>query len=126
MPVLVEAVDRQLKKKNYKLIAVVHAETSTGVLNPVRRIGKLIKDKACLYLVDTVTSLGGIEILMDEWGIAVLYSGSQKCLSCPPGLAPLSFSEKALVVLKQRKSYVELNDNQSIYFEQLEYGMLIS
>jgi alanine-glyoxylate transaminase/serine-glyoxylate transaminase/serine-pyruvate transaminase len=87
-------------------VAVVHAETSTGVRNPVAEIGKLLKGKDAIYLVDTVTSLGGTEVRMDDWSIDALYSGTQKCLSCPPGLAPLSFSEKAMDRLKNRKTKV--------------------
>lgn len=105
-PVLVDQVEEQLRQKEYKIVAVVHAETSTGVKNPVAEIGKLLKDKTTLYLVDAVTSLGGIEIQMDEWGVDVLYSGTQKCLSCPPGLAPISFSEKAVEALRARKTKV--------------------
>ncbi|MEA3332643.1 MAG: aminotransferase class V-fold PLP-dependent enzyme [Pseudomonadota bacterium] len=71
------------------MLAVVHAETSTGVRNPVADIGKLITALPCLYLVDTVTSLGGIEITQDAWHIDALYSSTQKCLSCPPGLDDL-------------------------------------
>ena len=105
-PVLVEQVREQLNKKDYKIVAVVHAETSTGVKNPVAEIGELLKGTDTLYLVDAVTSLGGIEIQMDEWGIDVLYSGTQKCLSCPPGLSPISFSKKAVDSLNARKTKV--------------------
>lgn len=105
-PVLVEKVKAQLAQKTYKLVAVVHAETSTGVRNPVAEIGDLLKQSDTLYLVDAVTSFGGIEIPMDSWGIDVLYSGTQKCLSCPPGLAPISFSDKAVGAVKQRKTKV--------------------
>ncbi len=90
----------------YRIVAVVHAETSTGVRNPVKEIGELLKGSDTIYLVDTVTSLGGIEVRMDDWGIDALYSGTQKCLSCPPGLAPLSFSEKAMAKLNGRKAKV--------------------
>lgn len=96
----------RLKDKRYKIVAVVHAETSTGVRNPVGEIGKLLKGRSELFLVDVVTSLGGIEVAADEWGADALYSGSQKCLSCPPGLAPATFSEKALEAIARRKSKV--------------------
>ncbi len=105
-PVEVERVKEQLETNSYKITAVVHAETSTGVRNPVKEIGELVKEKDCLYLVDTVTSLGGIEVATDAWGIDALYSGSQKCLSCPPGLAPATFSAKAVDVIVNRKSKV--------------------
>ena len=101
-----EAVEKKIKQDSYKIVAVVHAETSTGVQNPVAEIGKLLKGNDAIYLVDTVTSLGGIEVRMDDWNIDALYSGTQKCLSCPPGLAPLSFSEKAMAKLNGRKTKV--------------------
>lgn len=105
-PVLVDVVEKKLKEKKYHIIAVVHAETSTGVCNPVDKISKLVKENGALYLVDTVTSLGGIPVLMDQWGIDALYSGTQKCLSCPPGLSPVSFSDRAVNKLKARSSKV--------------------
>lgn len=105
-PVAVDDVAKKLKEKAYRLVAVVHAETSTGVRNPVAEIGALLKGSDTIYLVDAVTSLGGIEVRMDDWGIDALYSGTQKCLSCPPGLAPLSFSEKAMAKLGARKAKV--------------------
>ncbi|HKJ98434.1 MAG TPA: alanine--glyoxylate aminotransferase family protein [Desulfotignum sp.] len=105
-PVIVDVVQKKLKEKSYKLVAVVHAETSTGVQNPVPGIGNLLKDSDTLFLVDAVTSFGGVEIRMDEWGIDVLYSGTQKCLSCPPGLSPVSFSPAAAAALQARKTKV--------------------
>ena len=85
---------------------MVHAETSTGVLNPVDQIGTLLQGSDTLFLVDCVTSMGGVEIRMDDWGIDALYSGSQKCLSCPPGIAPVSFSDRAVQTLQNRKTKV--------------------
>jgi alanine-glyoxylate transaminase/serine-glyoxylate transaminase/serine-pyruvate transaminase len=105
-PVILAEVKEKLAQKRYKMVAVVHAETSTGVKNPVAEIGALLQGKSTLYLVDAVTSLGGMEIQMDAWGIDALYSGTQKCLSCPPGLAPLSFSDKAVAALEGRKTKV--------------------
>lgn len=105
-PVVLEAVEKKIRQDSYKIIAVVHAETSTGVRNPVAEIGTLLKGNDAIYLVDTVTSLGGIEVRMDDWNIDALYSGTQKCLSCPPGLAPFSFSDKAMAKLSGRKTKV--------------------
>ncbi len=105
-PVLPEAVARKLKERSYKLLAMVHAETSTGVANPAAEIGELLRGKETLYLLDTVTSLGGIPVEADGWRVDALYSGSQKCLSCPPGLAPVSFSPKAVDALRKRRSKV--------------------
>ena len=104
-PVIVEEAKKQLGKKDYDIVAIVHAETSTGVNNPVSEIGKLI-DKKSLYIVDCVTSLGGTQVSLDKWGVDVGYSGTQKCLSCPPGLAPITFSEQAMTKIKNRKSKV--------------------
>jgi len=105
-PVIPDDVKAQLAKKKYKLVAVVHAETSTGVANPVEEIGKLVKDHGALYIVDAVTSLGGMPVLVDDWGIDALYSGTQKCLSCPPGLSPVTVSERAAEVIRNRGSKV--------------------
>ncbi len=105
-PVVPEKVKEQLSAKDYTIVAVVHAETSTGVRNPVEEIGKLVKETGALYIVDAVTSLGGIPVKVDEWGIDAIYSGTQKCLSCPPGLSPVSFSESAEKKLAGRKSKV--------------------
>jgi alanine-glyoxylate transaminase / serine-glyoxylate transaminase / serine-pyruvate transaminase len=100
------AVAQALEKKKYLMVALIQAETSTGVRNPIDQIGEMCRESGALYLVDTVTSLGGIEVSMDAWHIDALYSGTQKCLSCPPGLSPVSFSEHALEKLNSRKSKV--------------------
>lgn len=97
-----------------KIIAVVHAETSTGVLQPIEPIREICKRFDALLLVDTVTSLGGHPVNVDEWEIDICYSGTQKCLGCPPGLAPVTFSSKAIEKLKMRTSkckswYLDLN-----------------
>lgn len=105
-PVVPEMVKAELEKKAYDLVAVVHAETSTGVCNPVAEIAALVKDTPALFLVDTVTSLGGIPVEADKWNADALYSGTQKCISCPPGLAPISFSDKAVEKTMNRKSKV--------------------
>jgi alanine-glyoxylate transaminase / serine-glyoxylate transaminase / serine-pyruvate transaminase len=105
-PVIPEEVEKKLRNESYRIVAVVHAETSTGVRNPVAEIGTLLKGSDTIYLVDTVTSLGGIEVSMDEWNCDALYSGTQKCLSCPPGLSPLSFSDKAMAKVNGRKTKV--------------------
>ncbi|NLC20245.1 MAG: alanine--glyoxylate aminotransferase family protein [Clostridiales bacterium] len=101
-----EEVEKKLKEKSYDIVAVVHAETSTGVCNPVEEISKILADTDSLYLVDTVTSLCGMPVEMDKWGIDICYSGSQKCISCPPGIAPVSFSDRAMEKLNNRKTKV--------------------
>jgi alanine-glyoxylate transaminase/serine-glyoxylate transaminase/serine-pyruvate transaminase len=105
-PVITEEVEKKIRQETFKIAAIVHAETSTGVINPVAEVGSLFKNSDTLYLVDTVTSLGGVDVRTDDWNIDALYSGTQKCLSCPPGLAPLSFSEKAMARLNGRKTKV--------------------
>ncbi|KPK77514.1 MAG: alanine--glyoxylate aminotransferase [Phycisphaerae bacterium SM23_30] len=100
-------VEKALENCKPKLVAIVHAETSTGVLQPLEKIGQLAHDAGALFLVDAVTSLGGVDVRMDEWGIDAIYSGTQKCISAPPGLAPVSFNEKAVEVLKNRKTKVQ-------------------
>jgi len=89
-----------------KLIAVVHAETSTGVLQPLEEISRIAHEAGALLVVDCVTSLGGHPVRVDQWGIDVCYSGTQKCLSIPPGLAPISFSPAAVAALDSRKTKV--------------------
>jgi alanine-glyoxylate transaminase / serine-glyoxylate transaminase / serine-pyruvate transaminase len=105
-PVLPERVEERLKNRHFKVLAVVHAETSTGVRNPVEEIARMVRGKDTLFLVDAVTSLGGMNVATDEWGVDALYSGSQKCLSCPPGLAPVSFSSRAVDAILARKTRV--------------------
>jgi len=90
-----------------KALAFVHAETSTGVLNDAKALCQLAKEFDCLSIVDAVTSLGGSELKVDDWHIDAIYSGTQKCLSCIPGLSPVSFSEQAISVMKQRKHPVQ-------------------
>ena len=89
-----------------KLLAIVHAETSTGAWQPIEEISRLTHDAGALLVVDTVTSLGGCAVRVDAWGIDACYSGTQKCLSCPPGLSPITFGPRALDVLRQRKTKV--------------------
>lgn len=105
-PVDPSAVGEQLKKKKYKIVSMVHAETSTGVRNPAEEVGRLVKEHGAFYILDTVTSLGGIEVAVDKWGVDAVYSGTQKCLSCPPGLSPVSFSDKAVDAIMNRKTKV--------------------
>ncbi len=100
------AVKEKLAGNKYDLVALVHAETSTGVLSDAAAIGALVKEHGALFILDCVTSLGGLPVQLDDWHVDATYSGTQKCLSCPPGLAPISFSDKALEKLKARKTKV--------------------
>ena len=90
-----------------KVVGIVHAETSTGVLQPLEEISKLVHDAGALLLVDAVTSLGGVPFDLDALRIDACYSGTQKCLSCPPGLSPVSFSEAAVERIMSRKTKVQ-------------------
>ena len=103
-----EQVKKALEQcKRPKLVAIVHAETSTGALQPLEEISKLVHDAGALLVVDAVTSYCGAPLKMDEWKIDALYSGSQKCLSAPPGLSPVSFSDAAVKALEKRKTKVQ-------------------
>ncbi|MGI2167111.1 pyridoxal-phosphate-dependent aminotransferase family protein [Shewanella oncorhynchi] len=107
-PVDPAAVEAALKANpDAKFLAFVHAETSTGALSDAKNLCALAKTYGCLSIVDAVTSLGGVELRVDEWGIDAIYSGSQKCLSCVPGLSPVSFSPAAVEKLKNRKTPVQ-------------------
>jgi len=90
-----------------KILAFVHAETSTGALSDAKTLCALANQYNCLTIVDAVTSLGGCELRVDDWGIDAVYSGSQKCLSCLPGISPVSFSDKAVEVISNRKTPVQ-------------------
>ncbi|MGB2255425.1 MAG: pyridoxal-phosphate-dependent aminotransferase family protein [Spongiibacter marinus] len=90
-----------------KVVAFVHAETSTGALSDAKTLCALARQYDCLSIVDAVTSLGGVELRVDDWGIDAIYSGSQKCLSCTPGLSPVSFSDAAIAAIKARKHPVQ-------------------
>ena len=102
-PTDAQKVEAAMKEKAFKVITLVHAETSTGVLQPMDDIIKLADQHGVMIILDTVTSLGGVEVKMDEWGLAAAYSCSQKCIGCPPGLSPVSFSDRAVEVIKNRK-----------------------
>lgn len=107
-PVDVEQVKACLQAHpEAKVVAFVHAETSTGALSDAKALCALAREHGCLSIVDAVTSLGGVELRVDDWGIDAIYSGSQKCLSCTPGLSPVSFSDAAVEAIKARKHPVQ-------------------
>ena len=95
-----------IKKSQPKVVGVVHAETSTGAKQPLEEIAKIVHDAGALLLVDCVTSLAGIPVEIDRLQIDAAYSGSQKCLGCPPGLSPVTFGPKALEAMDNRKKKV--------------------
>lgn len=90
-----------------KILSFVHAETSTGALTDAEGLCRIAQEFDALTIADTVTSLGGVELLIDKWGIDAAYSGSQKCLSCPPGLSPVTFSQRAIETIKKRSTKVQ-------------------
>ena len=107
-PVLPEVVDETLKNLGQvKAVGVVHAATSTGVLSPIKDIAEVVHKHGALIIADVVTSFGGVELRMDDWELDVCYGASQKCLGAPPGLAPISFSPRALEAHKNRKTPVQ-------------------
>ena len=106
-PVPPEKVKDALEEGEFKVVGIVHAETSTGLLQPLAEIAAMARDHGALFLVDTVTSLGGVEVDVDRWDIDLCYSGTQKCLSCPPGLAPITLNERAVEAIRKRKTKVQ-------------------
>ncbi len=101
-----EEIEAAVKEQKPKVVGIVHAETSTGALQPLEQIAQIVHDAGALLLVDCVTSLGGLPVEIDRVGIDAAYSGTQKCLSCPPGLAPVTFSPRALEAMDARKTKV--------------------
>ena len=121
-----EAVLKAVKGHNPKLIAVVHAETSTGVCQPLTDIADIANNAGALLLVDTVTSLGGMEVALDRMRIDAAYSGTQKCISCPPGLSPISLSSSAIDALERRKTpvaswYLDMSMIRDYWGEERKY-----
>lgn len=115
-PVSVEAVKTAMSKcARPVVVALVHAETSTGVLQSLSEIARVAHEHGAVLIADTVTSLGGVELDVDRMGIDVAYSGSQKCLNCPPGLSPITASERAIEKIRNRKTKV-----RSWYFDLTE------
>jgi alanine-glyoxylate transaminase/serine-glyoxylate transaminase/serine-pyruvate transaminase len=106
-PIEPAQLEASLQEAPAKLVGMVHAETSTGVLQPMEEISEVVHRAGALLVLDTVTSLGGHPVLVDEWGVDACYSGTQKCLSCPPGLAPLTFGDRAIAALEARKKKVQ-------------------
>jgi len=106
MPIPIEAIEAALKRNPVSLVMLVHGETSTGVMQPIEGVGDLCHEHGAMLLLDCVTSLAGVPVRIDDWGVDVCYSGAQKCLSVPPGVSPLTFSERAIAKLESRDSKV--------------------
>jgi alanine-glyoxylate transaminase/serine-glyoxylate transaminase/serine-pyruvate transaminase len=119
-------VRRAIKGHGPKIVAVVHAETSTGVCQPLEELADIAHEAGALFLVDMVTSLGGMEVSVDGTGIDAAYNGTQKCISCPPGLAPVSFSAAAMKALESRRTpvpswYLDMGMVRSYWDAQRKY-----
>jgi len=107
-PVDPHKVEAALKANpDTKLVAFVQAETSTGACSDVETLTRLAHNHGCMVIVDAVTSLGGSPLKVDEWEVDAIYSGSQKCLSCTPGLSPVSFNDRAVEAIRSRKTRVQ-------------------
>jgi alanine-glyoxylate transaminase/serine-glyoxylate transaminase/serine-pyruvate transaminase len=102
-----KVADALAANNDAKILAFVHAETSTGALSDAEALASLAQQHDCLTIVDTVTALGGVPLEVDDWGLDAVYSGSQKCLSCVPGLSPVTFSQRAVDVITSRKHPVQ-------------------
>jgi len=100
-------VEKALAASKARIVAIVHAETSTGVWQPLEEISRMAHERGALLVTDHVTSLGGCDVKIDEWQVDAAYSGTQKCLSCPPGLSPVTFSPAAVKKLESRKAKVQ-------------------
>ncbi len=128
--------DQLTRSAPVKAVVLVHAETSTGARQPLEEVGALCREFGALLIVDAVTSLGGMPVEVDAWGIDACYSGTQKCLSCPPGLAPLTMSPRAMEAIRQRRTpchswYLDLaliadywNDQSRAYHHTAPISML--
>lgn len=122
-----DEIRQALGRANYKLLAIVHAETSTGVLQPgIAEIAAAAHQAGALLVLDTVTSLGGVPVQVDAWDVDIAYSGTQKCLSAPPGLAPLTVSPRARQVLRSRRTpvanwYLDLSQLEKYWGKERTY-----
>lgn len=121
-----EAVRKAVKGKNPKLLALVHGETSTGACSDLKAFSSIARECGALFLVDMVTTLGGMNVPIDELKIDIAYSGTQKCISCPPGLAPISFGQRALEAIERRKTpvlswYLDMSMLKSYWGDERKY-----
>ena len=119
-------VRKAIQGRSPKLLAVVHAETSTGVRQPLEDLASIAHESGALFVVDMVTSLGGTEVAIDKIGVDAAYSGTQKCISCPPGLSPISFSQAAMNILENRKTpvvswYLDMSMVRSYWGDERKY-----
>ena len=122
-----EMLEKALNENaNVKLVAAIHAETSTGIRQPLEGMSRLAREHDALFMVDAVTSLGGNEVAFDDWGIDYCYSATQKCLGCPPGLSPVAVSQRAMESIRSRETppaswYLDLNLNANYWYDPKVY-----
>ena len=122
-----EMLEEALRENdNVKLVSVIHAETSTGIRQPLEGMSRLASEHGALFMVDAVTSLGGNEIAFDAMGIDYCYSATQKCLGCPPGLSPVAVSQRAMESIRSRETppaswYLDLNLNANYWYDPKVY-----
>lgn len=135
-----EMLEEELKRHdNVKMVTAIHAETSTGVRQPMDNLARIAKEHDALLMVDAVTSLGGNEVAFDKWNADYAYSATQKCLGCPPGLSPIALSERALTTIRQRKQapvswYLDLDllgrywgwEDQRVYHHTAPVSMILA
>jgi len=121
-----DAVRKAVEGCSPKILAVVHAETSTGACSPLKDLSEIAQNAGALFMVDAVTSLAGMDVAVDKLKIDAIYSGTQKCISCPPGLSPISFSDAAIEVMNKRDTptvswYLDLSMVQDYWGEERKY-----
>jgi alanine-glyoxylate transaminase/serine-glyoxylate transaminase/serine-pyruvate transaminase len=120
-PVDPQAVAKELTRRSYKLVALVHGETSTGVINPLEEIADLVQSHGALFMLDAVTTAGMMPLSMQKLGIDYAFTGSQKCLSAPPGLAPFALSKRGRERLGQVRGWYSDLSRVAVYWEQEGY-----
>ena len=121
-----DEIEAALRESQAKVVAIVHAETSTGALQPLEGMAEIVHNQGAVLIVDAVTSLGGVPLLVDEWDLDLVYSGTQKCLGCPPGLGPITLSPRAVERLHARRSpvrnwYLDLTGLEKYWGPQRAY-----
>ncbi len=120
-PIDPQAVSKALSERPYKLVALVHGETSTGVINPAEEIAQLVADHGALFMLDAVTTAGMMPLSMQNMQVDYAFTGSQKCLSAPPGLAPFALSERGRQCLGQVRGWYSDLSRVAVYWEQEGY-----
>jgi alanine-glyoxylate transaminase/serine-glyoxylate transaminase/serine-pyruvate transaminase len=121
-----DEIAEAVKRVSPKVVGIVHAETSTGAWQPLEEISRIVHDAGAFLLADCVTSLGGVPVEVDGWQLDAVYSGTQKCLSCPPGLAPVTFSPRAVEAIAARKTkvaswYLDMNLVRNYWGQERAY-----